>query len=80
MSTEKALELINSTFDGVKKFIARTEINIVDILMDSDEDDGYLDRNELKRAFERLGVTDITNEQIDAFFVLLDPRKTGKLD
>lgn len=62
MSTERALDLINQVFDGIKKFLSRTEINIVDILMDSDEDDGYLDKQELKRALERIGVTEVLKD------------------
>ena len=55
MTQEKATELMNKVFDEVKKFISKNEVNIVDIFLDSDEDDGYLDRNELRSAFIKLG-------------------------
>lgn len=71
---------MNKIFDEVKKFLSKHEINIVDIFLDSDEDDGYLDRNELKHAFEKLGQALLNNEQISSFYCVFDPYKTQKID
>ena len=47
MSFEKATEIMNQVFDILKKFLAKNEINIVDVFLDADIDDGYLSRNEI---------------------------------
>ena len=56
MTPEKANELLEGIFEEMKKLMAKYEVNIVSILLDSDQDDGYLDRMELKGAFQKIGI------------------------
>ena len=62
MTKEKALEIMNKVFEEVKIFLSKNEINIVDIFLDSDEDDSYLNPNEMRTAFKRLGQIDLSDE------------------
>ena len=80
MSHEKANEIIHTIFDEVKKFLVKNEVNIVEAFLDSDENDGYLDKNELASAFSRVGVPSLDNEQQSALFSIFDPYMTNKVD
>ena len=80
LSPEDTKKFSDEVFEQIKRFITRNDINLVELFMDSDEDDGYLDKNELKMALIRLGFANVSIEHLSAIFSLLDPHKTQRLD
>jgi hypothetical protein len=67
----------------MKQFIAMNEVNVVDIFVEQEKDDGYLNRNELSNAFEHMGIASQGAEhedRIDAFYLEFDRMKTMTID
>jgi hypothetical protein len=44
MSKEKAREIVDKTFDQMKRYLAMNEVNIVDVFQEVEQDDGYFNR------------------------------------
>lgn len=82
LSLDKAKEILNQTFEHLKRFIAMNEVNLVDIFY-GNEGDGRLNREELSRAllkcrFETTGVE--YEERMEAIYMLYDRKKELKID
>jgi hypothetical protein len=55
MNAARADEIVYEVFDHLKRFLAMNEVNLVDLFNDSEENDGYFNRQELSRAFQKCG-------------------------
>lgn len=83
MDAIKARLIINKSFDSIKQFLSMNEANLVDIFTEQEKDDGYLNRNELSNALEKLGFNCIGAEheqRLEALFLEFDKLKTLKVD
>lgn len=81
MTVTKAEEIVKlQIFFQIKRFLARNEVNIVDIFKDSDNGDGYFERKEIKATLSRLGFETVTDDHLDAIFKIYDQRQTNQTD
>lgn len=83
MDPAKAHQIVHKAFDSIKQFLSMNEVNLVDIFAEQEKDDGYLNRNELSNALEKMGFNNQGEDhenRIEALFIEFDKQKTLKVD
>jgi len=80
LTMSKATELMEEVFTKLKKLIARLEINILDVFLDSNRNDDFISEHEFHQVLTSLELPGLLQNHSKAVFQVLDPRATGKLE